>query len=281
MSIEYLTGKRKKITLNNKRFIPQQQDRLRATIFTPDDLYLIKGSPSRRRSFLDSLLTQISSDYKRNLDDYEQLLSRRNNLLRADSVEMAMLEAIDHVFASTAAQIIMARLNILRTLEVYALDSYQTIGGREALRLKYAVSFPLSSGKINYETVKKDLMDNILSIRSRECHLKNTMIGPHRDDINLYIKENNAKLFASQGQQRNIVIALKLAELETIHKTTGFYPIFLLDEVLAELDAQKREQIIGFLQGSPFQTFLTSVEISLFGDINGKIMRIEEGKLIQ
>jgi len=279
LKIEYLIGKRKKITLNNKRILPDQ-DRLKATLFTPDDLYLLKGPPVRRRSFLDSLLIQISNDYKRNLDDYEQLLSRRNNLLKADSLDMAMLEALDHIFAATAAHIIMARLNILRHLEKYAVNSYQTIGGDDTLRLKYAVSFPLPAGKISYETVKEELLLNTISLRSRECRMKNTLVGPHRDDINFYINEKNAKIFASQGQQRNIVIALKLAELETIHRTTGVYPLFLLDEVLAELDSQKRDLIIGVLQESSFQTFLTSVEISLFRDINGKIIRLDNGKLI-
>ncbi len=92
---------------------------MRATVFTPDDLYLLKGPPSRRRAFLDNLLKQVSSDYKKYHEDYERLLNRRNNLLKSELKDRAMMEALDHVFASTAAQIVLARLNILKILEKF------------------------------------------------------------------------------------------------------------------------------------------------------------------
>ena len=95
-----------------------------------------------------------------------------------------------------------------------------------------------------------------------------------------YLDNKNARIFASQGQQRNIIVALKIAELETFKKVRGVYPVFLLDEVLSELDARRRTMILDLLQSSPFQTFLTSVEVSLFKDINGKIIRLEQGRLL-
>lgn len=106
------------------------------------------------------------------------------------------------------------------------------------------------------------------------------MIGPHRDDINCYLNQKNARIFASQGQQRNIVVALKMAEIETFNRIRGTYPILLLDEVMAELDINRRKIMLDLLQNSPFQTFLTSVDISLFSNINGKIIGLEQGRLL-
>ncbi len=277
MEISLSSGKRKKILVNNKSNFGLQ-DRIRATIFSPDDLYLIKGAPQKRRFFLDNLLKVISGEYKRNLEDYERLLQQRNHFLRSDRIDPGKLEALDFVFVATAAGILMARLNILKVLEQFTVDSYREIAGGN-LRLKYALSFQLSPGRINQEIIKSSLMDSLAAARSREIRQKTTLIGPHRDDVNFYLDDKNARLYASQGQQRNIIVALKLAELETIKKALGSYPIFLLDEVLAELDEQTREKILHMIQEAPFQSFLTSVDVSLFQGINAKIVRVDNGRL--
>ncbi len=279
ISIEYVLGKRKNIKINNKNH-SLFQDKLVTTLFTPDDLFLIKGSPQQRRAFLDNLLKHLSLEYKSCYDNYQHLVSRRNELLRHEPVNPTMLQALDEVFALTAAQVILARLNILKTLDEIALNYYNLIGGKENLRIKYALSFSLSPGKVNFEAIKNSMLERLEAIRSQELLKKITLIGPHRDDVNFYLDNKNARIFASQGQQRNIIVALKIAELETFKKVRGVYPVFLLDEVLSELDARRRTMILDLLQSSPFQTFLTSVEVSLFKDINGKIIRLEQGRLL-
>lgn len=280
IALEYVLGKRKKITINNKKH-SLFQDKLVTTLFTPDDLFLIKGPPQRRRLFLDNLLKNLSLEYKTYHDNYEHLVSRRNAILRYDPVNPTMLEALDQVFSLTAAQVIIARLNILKALDESILRFYNLLGGNETLRLKYALSFPLSPGKVNLEAIKNNIFDNLKDIRPKEIHKKLTLIGPHRDDINFYLDQKNARIFASQGQQRNIIVALKMAELETFKKVRGNYPILLLDEVLAELDIKRKRMMLDLLQASPFQTFLTSVDISLFNDINGKIIGLEQGRLLE
>jgi DNA replication and repair protein RecF len=279
IALEYTLEKRKKITINNKNH-SLFQDKLMVTLFTPDDLFLIKGAPQRRRSFLDIMLKRLSPEYKSHHENYEQLVSRRNVLLRYEPVNIIMLEALDQVFASTAAQVVIARLNILKSLEEATVYNYKAIGGKEDLRIKYALSFPLSPGKVSPEAIKNNILDTLQSIRSREIQKKITLIGPHRDDVNFYLDQKNARIFASQGQQRNLVVAVKMAELETFKRVRGSYPILLLDEVLAELDINRRDKILELLQVLPFQTFLTSVDISLFKDINGRIIRLDQGRLV-
>ncbi|MGE5543455.1 MAG: DNA replication/repair protein RecF [Bacillota bacterium] len=278
-AIRYTLGKRKQITINNKRNT-LFNDRLVAILFTPDDLYLIKGSPQRRRAFLDNLLKNLSPEYKTFSDNYERLLNRRNAILKNYPIDFNMLHALDHVFTVNAAQVILARLNILKLLDELTLQYYNLLGGSESLNLKYALTFSLPSGMVNLDSIRDVISANLQAVQSKEIQRKSTIIGPHRDDINFYLDQYNARVFASQGQQRNIVVALKMAEIETFKRIRGDYPILLLDEVLAELDINKRTKLLEILQKSPLQTFMTSVDSSLFNNINGKIIGLEQGRLI-
>lgn len=278
ISLQYTLGKRKWFTINNKRYA-LTQDRLAAVLFTPDDLYLIKGPPQKRRAFLDNLLKNLSPEYRTFLENYEKLLNRRNAILKDDLPDPGMLKALDHVFSLTAAQITLARLNLMKILDELTLRFYNLVGGNETLQMKYALTFNLSGGKVNLESIREMVAQGIQDISLRERQRKITLIGPHRDDINFYLDQKNARIFASQGQQRNIVVALKLAEVEVFRRIRGTYPVLLLDEILAELDIGRRATILDFLTNSSFQTFMTSVDGSLFNNINGKIVWLEQGRL--
>ena len=240
---------------------------------------MVKGSPRGRRAFLDNLLKSLSLEYKTFSENYEHLLNRRNAILKNYPVNFNMLQALDHVFAANAAQVILARLNILKLLNELTLQYYKMIGGNESLHLKYALTFSLPGGKVNLESITEAIAEGLQAKLTKEMQRRTTLIGPHRDDINFYLDQNNARIFASQGQQRNVVVALKMAEVDTFKRIRGIYPVFLLDEVLAELDIQKRIKLIEFLQKSPFQTFMTSVDSSLFNNINGKIIGLDDGRL--
>lgn len=279
-ALEYTVGKRKRWTINNKNH-SLFQDRLVTITFTPDDLFLLKGSPFKRRSFLDNLLINLSSEFRTQHENFQRILARRNSLLRHEPINQTMLEVLDQVFSQTASQIILARLNLLRVLEEHAVKYYRIIGGQEELQLKYALSFPLAPGRVNLEIIQQNMLEALKEARKKESVQRSTLVGPHRDDINFYVNQQNARIFGSQGQQRNIVVAIKLAELDAFKTIKNTYPIMLLDEVLAELDAVRRRMMLDFLQNSAFQTFMTSVDISLFGGINGKIIRLEKGRLLE
>ncbi len=278
ISLQYTQGKRKRLTIDNKKYA-LNQERLAAVLFTPDDLYLIKGPPQKRRAFLDNLLRNISPEHRTFLENYEQLLNRRNALLKGDLPDPGMLRALDHVFSLTAAQITLARLNLLKILDELTQRFYNRLGGNEDLQLKYALTFNLPGGKVNLDSIREIVVQAMQEKYIKEKQRKTTLIGPHRDDINFYLDQKNARIFASQGQQRNIAVALKLAEVEVFKKIRGAYPILLLDEILAELDIDRRTTMLDFLMNSSFQTFMTSVDGSLFNNINGKMVWLEQGRL--
>lgn len=278
IDLNYTPAKGKTVKLNNKKRF-SANERPKVTLFTPDDLFLLKGSPQGRRDFLDNIIGLVSPEYLVHRDNYETLIRRRNSLLKTDDTPPAMLDAIDAVFVETAAQIIIARLNILKLLEEDARKNYQMISGEQkAFSLKYALSFPLSAGKISLSMIMETMRSFIGESRAKEISRRFSLYGPHRDDINVYLDDKNARVYASQGQQRNVIVALKLAELEAVYKLQGSYPVFLLDEVLAELDNKRKAITLRLLQDAPFQTFLTSVEVSLFRDIRGKIVNVQQGK---
>ncbi|MGE5415705.1 MAG: DNA replication/repair protein RecF [Acidobacteriota bacterium] len=280
IEVLYQADRPKSIKINNKRRFPATEKPV-VVLFTPDDLFLLKGAPQGRRAFIDFVLAQVSPEYQTNLSTYERVLRRRNQLLRDDKVQPIMLDTLDKVMAESAAPVILARLNLLKVLEEYAAQYYEQIsGGQEKLTMKYALSFPLQGGKLNYEIIREALQSCLQQHRKQEMARRTSLFGPHRDDINLYIDNNPARIFASQGQQRNIVVALKLAEMEAVNKVRGSYPIFLLDEVLAELDSRRREIMLQLLQTAPFQSFLTSVEVSHFDEVSGKIIKVNKGHLL-
>lgn len=272
---------RPKITkVNNKRrFSPH--DKPAVVLFTPDDLLLLKGPPQGRRSFIDFVLKQVSSEYSVQLESLERLLKKKSAYLRSGNPLQGVLSAINKVLAETSASIIRARLNLVRILEENTDRYYRLISDTgESISLKYALSFPVEGGKLNTERIRDAMQEHLARNSELEILRGMCLYGPHRDDVNVYIDQKPARVFASQGQQRNIVVALKLAELETLHMARGNYPVFLLDEVLAEFDAKRKQHLLELIAGAPYQTFLSSVDISIFTSVSGRIIKVKEGRVI-
>lgn len=278
--IKYDRNNGKVLIINNKKADRNNPDRLKVVLFTPDDLYLVKGSPHKRRAFLNFVLKQISPDYVYNLDNYNRILKKRNFLLKQDKTKGNTFEAVNEVFIETAARVILARINFVHFLEEMAAPLYGRMNNqRGTLKLRYALSFPVDNGKINLEILQNTLARHIQMKHEEEMRKKTTRLGPHLDDLHLYHDNRMARFFASQGQQRNIAVALKMAELYTFKKIKGFYPVLLLDEVLAELDEEKKNLWLDYLQNADFQSFMTS--ISLPGRVLNatRVSWIENGEL--
>jgi len=261
--IKYDRVQGKKITLNGRKTNPHHPDRLRVVIFTPDDLYLVKGSPSRRRFFLDFALKQAGKEYGYHLDNYVKILKKRNALLRNNQANTKTFALTTEIFVEQAVKIIIARINMVNLLDQLAGSLYEYMSGEDAggLKIRYAISFPLEldNDKINFEILRLSMLNQLKQIKEQECARKSSLIGPHRDDINIYLDDHPARQFASQGQQRSISVSLKLAELMALQKTQGEYPVFLLDEVLSELDNERQQRLLSYLQEASFQSFLTTV----------------------
>lgn len=282
-SISYQFNGSKAFKINGKKTTLNSADRLRVVVFTPDDLYLVKGAPSLRRAFLDFGLKQISTDYHQQCDDFYRLLRKRNIAFKKPLGNSKGLEILNEMFCDKAAHIILARLNYVNVINSRARDIYKVLnpsGGE--LMIRYALSFALGNGKINLDCIKGALAEEIQEKRALEAQRGTSMFGPHRDDVYIYLEGRLARHFASQGQQRNLVVSIKLAELEAFREVKGYYPIFLLDEVLAELDEEKKRLLIEFLGKAEFQSFLSSVNLDVLEKTTrARISLVQAGSLLR
>ncbi|MCX5779983.1 MAG: DNA replication and repair protein RecF [Firmicutes bacterium] len=277
----HLTGS-KIMLINNKKCAYHHPDRLRVVLFTPDDLFLIKGSPAKRRAFLDFILKQLSAEYAHDLDNYATILRKRNLLLKKEQNKGKTFDITTDIFIENAARLIIQRINFVNLLDEISRGVYQDINqGVHELKTRYALSFAVDSDKINMDVLKTALLKKVEEKRSEEINRRKTLVGPHLDDINFYQDGRLARTFASQGQQRNMAISLKLAEIYAFKRIKDVYPVFLLDEVLAELDEGKRRLLIQHLQEADFQTFLTAVKIDHMDKETGPISMVREGVLLR
>lgn len=270
----------KELRINQKKANHNHADRLRVVLFTPDDLYLVKGNPGRRRAFLDGMLKELSPEYRYNYEGYQKILKKRNLLLRNGNFNNSSFAALNEVFIDNAARMILARINLLHSLEDNAAAAWSEMNKDGSLKMRYALSFPVESGKINLDVISESLTGYLREKRKEEAARRTTLAGPHLDDINLYLDERMAKIFASQGQQRSIVVSLKLAELNTVQKITGYYPVFLIDEVLAELDDEKRQSLLDYLVRAPFQSFMSAVSLGELAADGATVRQVENGRLL-
>lgn len=257
---------------------------LNVVLFLPRDLALVEGSPSDRRRFMDGTLRQVDIEYLLALTDYEKLLPQRNALLkrigekRANAVE---LEFWDEQLAASGAVIIAGRQRFLRELEIKARATHLALtGGRETLSLNYLPSIlPAAAGEgrqlsfdvsgldlhrqLTAAEIKSQFLERLLAQRREAIGRGLTIAGPHRDELRLFINERDCGLYGSRGQARTAVMALKFAELEWIRDQLGEYPLFLLDEVVAELDSSRRAYLLERLDGAA-QTLVTTTELEIF-----------------
>ena len=258
-SISYDRIKGKKFLLNEKKATQAEQE-LKTVLFTPDDLYLVKGAPKLRREMIDNGLKQISKEYGLRLENYTKLLKKRNYFLNAGQSDTKIFAALNQTFIEQGAKVVLARMKYIQFLDEVLRDIFPAIDyGANPIKVKYALSFPLDNDKINEEILYRKIEEQLAAKNETEKKRRMTLTGPHLDDLHIYLGGKTARQYCSQGQQRSIVIALKLAQIICAEKIKGTFPIFLLDEVLSELDEQKRKALLTYLEKAPFQSFLTAV----------------------
>ena len=247
-------------------------------IFTPEDLELSKGSPEKRRQFLDLSAAQIS-------EKYEQILEQRNMLLKNISYGRSQrdeLEVWDIQLAQMGAYMTLLRYNYSKKLAEYASKLYSELsGGREELRLDYASTvFDRLEGRLDY---RKDLAEEYLEClrksRDEDIRLGYTGKGVHRDELCAYIDGLPARDFASQGQHRSIALVLKLAQANILLDETDEAPVFLLDDVLSELDPSRQDFILSKIDN--MQVFITCCDDSIPKNKTGKMYHISGGRIVK
>lgn len=269
LKISLKKNARKELNLNGENI--KQKDLpglLTMILFSPEDLMLIKGTPQIRRRFIDIELSQISSLYYNGLVQYNKILLQRNNLLkkiRDNNKLIDLLDMWDEQLSKTAAFIVEKRLKGIEKLSTLANKTHNWISkNKENLQVVYNLYN-------NQGEIKKDLnslylfyQETLKKYRNKDIFRGSTSVGPHRDDIDFYINDVSLKSFGSQGQQRSSILSLKLAELEFLKNETGEYPILLLDDVMSELDINRRENLLSLLQEKNIQTLITATDVSLF-----------------
>ena len=253
----------KKVILLDQKPIRRFSDMmgcLQCVIFSPEDLGLIREGPSMRRRYLDMMISQVNRGYFIALQQYRSGLEQRNALLknmRATGQNNAgMLDVFEQAMAAPAAVIVAARKKVIAMLAELAADTYRGISGRdgEEFQASYHSAFRDS------ENVEEDFMRVLKEDREEDLRLGITSDGPHRDDLNLSLNKKNMKVYASQGQIRTAALSLKLAQMKALRAMSGEAPVLLLDDVMSELDKERRMRLVKEI--SDYQTFITCTDES-------------------
>ena len=243
--------------------------------FFPDDLKLIKEAPSDRRKFMDIDISQASKFYFVNLTKYNNVLQERNKLLKTSSTLEEVKKSIyiwDNQLAEYATNIIISRLRFLKKLSPLAkLAHFDLSGNKEELEISYD-----GIQEENPKLLKEELLKLYQTNLEKDFAFGHTTIGPHKDDITITLNGKDLKLYGSQGQQRTASLALKFAEIELFKNEFGEEPILLLDDVLSELDENRRYKLIE--KCNNLQSIITTTDWE-YGTKNAQIFSIEDGKI--
>jgi len=284
---------------------------LRVVLFVPQDIELIAGPPARRRHYLDVALCQMSRAYCRALAGYSQVLAQRNALLRAlqergitstRSSDQEQLRFWNEQLVEHGALLMTERQRFISNLDIEARVCHrQLTGGREHLQLYYVPSFdpsrrPAMNGQLPLALGYKEAMlapfpspveiaevfaDHLRALYQRELTLGTTLVGPHRDDLRFMVANRDLRLYGSRGQQRTAALALKLAEVQVMTRETGEPPILLLDDVMSELDATRRQMLLKTLDNIT-QAIITTTDWDDFTPAfraQARLLRVSDGKI--
>ena len=252
------------------------------------DLDLVRGGPGERRDWLDAVLIQLEPVYAHLLQQYQQVLKQRNAFLKRlraienPNADPPQLLIWNQQLATLGARVIQRRHRMLGRLEPLAQFWHQAISGKtEHLALEYSPN--VCHDLTQPEQLFPEFLAQMEGKAIAEYHQATSLVGPHRDEVHLTINQTPARQYGSQGQQRTLVLALKLAELQLIEEVIGEPPILLLDDVLAELDLNRQNQLLDAIQDR-FQTLLTTTHLGAFDAKwlqSAEIFSVESGQLIE
>ena len=248
-------------------------------IFSPDDLRIVKDEPEKRRRFIDRELSQIKPAYYDAFMKYRRALNERNSYLKSDDIKESMLDIWDDGLIRYGALVMKYRNEFIEDISRLSSKIHSRItNGKEALSLVYQPNINYAeSTDMQEELIERELMAS----RDRDIRTGTTTKGPHKDDFSFIIDNINVRNYGSQGQQRTSALSLKLAELDLIKRETGENAILLLDDVMSELDEERREYLIRAL--SENQIFITTTDIDdslIKAYPDAKIIKISEGKIV-
>ncbi|MDR2832483.1 MAG: DNA replication/repair protein RecF [Streptococcaceae bacterium] len=275
-------GRQTKVNHIQQKKLSEYIGAMNVILFAPEDLEIVKGSPSVRRKFLDMELSQMNPIYLYDLMEYQKLLKQRNLYFKQmfekkKALDELYLDILEEQLAEFGTKVIIARKKFIEQLSVWAKNVHSTISGnREELKLSY-----LQTVKATDDVLVENYIKQLKETRSKDARRFTTSIGPHREDLLFYVNDLYVSRFGSQGQQRTSALSVKLAEIDLMKEFTGEYPILLLDDVMSELDNERQVFLLQAILGKT-QTFVTTTTLDHLKDLNvpGKIFYVENGKII-
>jgi len=273
--------KRKQVQVNGKQAvrIGELIGHFHGILFSPEDLSIVKDGPGERRRFLDMELSQLRPVVFYALQRYARALSQRNNLLRELQKSPALratLDVWDEQLAEAGAALVVHRRSYIEALAAQAQKNYAAIAGeREPLVVRYVTQIDADGDQ---QALAALFLARLLKAREEDIRRGATSVGPHRDDLRLLLGDRDARVYGSQGQQRTVVLSLKLAELDVVRAERGENPVLLLDDVMSELDPYRRRQLVERIAG--VQTIITCTDPSDLGGAQpGAVYRVKAGTL--
>ena len=293
---------RKEILLDGvKKSVNDAVGHFNAVIFVPQMSQIIEGAPEDRRRYLNLALAQSTPAYARVLSEYSQALTQRNALLKMLSERGGnsdQLEVWDDTLARLGAQIILWRIEAIQQIEHLASRVHHELThGSEILRLAYEPAYdplPKPNGqmglkmdtiidrsRLDLDEIQNGFRSRLKEIRSEEIVRGVTTIGPHRDDLRFLANNIDLSDYGSRGQVRTALLAIKLAEVNWMKDRTGEWPVILLDEVMAELDLQRRADLLNYV-GESEQVLFTTTDLKLFTSEfveKAEVWKVESGRV--
>ena len=246
-----------------------------AVVFEPDLLSLVKGGPEGRRRFLDSALCQVYRSYLVALRRYTRLVAQKNALLKSYEITpnaSLLLDAYNEQLAQYGGQIMEHRRKFIAELAPIAAKNYSEIShDAEVLQLNYQLCAN--------NTTADALAEKLESVKNAELRAGFCLAGPHREDLEIKLDDQPARVFGSQGQQRSCVLAMKLAEASVVGSLFGEHPVLLLDDVLSELDDERQTYLLTRM--GEHQTIVTTCDTAAFARTNGKIVMVKAGAVTE
>lgn len=280
ISCKLMAGERKRVLIDGTALSRSGEllGCLNVVMFAPEDLMLVKGGPGERRRFLDMEISQLRPAYYYTLQQYNVALKQRNALLKAEA-ETALLEPWDEQLSRLGAAITAERAQFLSELGGIASRLHvQLSGGRETLLLAYQPNLP----DVEPDRLAAAMRERLFDALERDRFRGSTSVGPHRDDVAIALDGSDVRVYGSQGQQRTVVLSLKLSELQIMRQLRGESPVLLLDDVFSELDRRRQRMLLDAVQGC--QTFLTCThleELSAAGALQMQVYSVSAGNVIE
>ncbi len=222
--------------------------------FSPDDLEMVKGPDGVRRDEVDHIGSQVNANYYQLIRDFRKTLKHRNRLLKEEAQD-TLLDSLTDLYMKVAMQLTAYRRALLERMTPQICKAYERVSDDETLSVEYELSWEGHD----------DIAAALTQVREYERERKQTVVGPHRDHIRFKINGMDAGAFASQGQQRSIVLAVKMAEVQLIEEMLDQKPILLLDDVMSELDIRRRNALVDRLLPNT-QTFITTANLDYFSE---------------